>query len=263
MNEEKPRNRTRALVAVCFIAGAVIIAVLVLVLHNFVFVIKNVNVEGARQSDPEKVAAASGVETGKPMYSINKSEISRRIMKSNPYVESVSVKRALPSDLNITVAESDASCYCVIADEYFILSDGLRVLEYTDDAKHAADAASFRLILPDVSRMILGEKVSFFSDSDHEYIKDVIDAVVASRLSERIELVSVKNKFGVYAVCDGMYRIYLGSYEDASLKLEVAFAIIDSGKLTDAVNAEIDVSDPTEAQVISDKNLILAPDVQK
>lgn len=263
MNEEKPRNRTRALVAVCIIAGAVVIAILVLVLHNFVFVIKNVNVEGTLKSDSEKIAEASGVETGKPMYSINKREIADRIMKSDPYIESVSIKRALPSDLNITVSESEASCFCVVADEYFILSDGLRVLEYTDDAKYAESAASFRVVLPDVSRMILGEKVSFFSDSDHEYIKDVIDAVGASKLSERIELVSVKNKFSVYAVCDGMYRIDLGSYEDASLKFEVAFAIIDSGKLTEAVNAAIDVSDPTEAQVISDKNLILAPDVQK
>ena len=90
----------------------------------------------------------------------------------------------------------------------------------------------------------------------------MIKAVKASKLADRTELVSVKNKFGVYSVCDGIYRIDFGSYEDIALKLDVAFAVIGSGKLTEGVPAAIDVSDPGEAQVISDKNLVIAPDVQ-
>lgn len=262
MNEEKQKKRPRALLAVCIIAGAICVFALALVFHNFVFVIKNVNVEGTDKSDPESVVAAGGIETGKPIYSIDKSVIAKRIMQKNPYVESVSIKRDLPSDLNITVTESKAACYAAVADEFFILSDELRVLEYTKDRERAENIASFRLVLSDISRMILGEKVSFFSGSGHEYISEVIKAVAASKIRENIRLVSVENKFGIFAECTGKYRIDFGSYEDIALKIEVAYAIIESGKLTEGVPAKIDVSDPSEAQVISDKGLIFISELQ-
>ena len=64
----------------------------------------------------------------------------------------------------------------------------------------------------------------------------------------------------VYAVCDGLYRIEFGSSEDISLTLEVAYAIIESGKLDSTMVSVIDVSDPSEGAVISDKTQVLIPD---
>ncbi len=248
---------------VCFIIGAVCVCLLAVVLHNFVFVIKNVKVEGNVYCTAESIIASSGIVSDEPMYSINKDEIAKNIKKANPYVDTVSVKRDLPSDIRIIVSESTPACYVSIADEHFVISDTLRVLEYTEDIGKVCSLSKKRVLLPEISCAILGEKLGFFSVSDTDYISDVIRAVSECKLADRVEVISLKNKFDIYVVCDGLYRIECGSASDISLKLEVAEAIISSGKLEPDVRAAINVSDPNEGTVVADKDMILVPDVQE
>ena len=260
MNDEKQKKGTRPVVVMGIVFCALCVLGLILIFHNFVFVIQGISVENNAKSNAEQIIRSSGITLGSPMYSINKHEIYEKIKAENPYVESVLVKRDLPSGIRIIVSESEVSCYTVVQDEVFLLSGSLRALEQIEDAEHARDMGACRIILPKLSTMILGEKITLTSSADPSYMSDVIEAVEASKLSGRIDVISLKNKFGIYAVCDGLYRIEFGSSEDISLKLEVAYAIIESGKLDSTMVSVIDVSDPSEGAVISDKTQVLIPD---
>ena len=106
---------------------------------------------------------------------------------------------------------------------------------------------------------MVGEKVAFEGASDMSYIMTVLKAFGESELGNRTELISLKNKFGIYAVCDGLYRIEFGSSEDMSSKLKGALATINSSGFEAGILSILDVSVPNEVSVISDNTITLVP----
>lgn len=256
----KEKNRKRFWVSffICTVIILVILIPLLFVCHNYVFVIKDISAEGETQYSYDDIIAASGIVSGTPMYSIDKPKIKENIMRKYPYIGKVTIKRNLPSEIKITVSESTAKCYTYFENEYFALSDDLRVLEYTTDENKAKTFSDLCVKLPKMSYAIMGEYVEFFNEEKNEYIITVLKELSESVMREKIHTVSVENKFNIYMIYDDIYKITIGSSKDVSLKLMTAKAIIDSGKLEAGTKAIIDVSDPSEGSVITDKNLDLS-----
>ncbi|MDP4133895.1 MAG: FtsQ-type POTRA domain-containing protein [Bacillota bacterium] len=72
--------------------------------------IKAIKVSGNSLVSTENILAAAGVKKGDNLFSDSKADIKSRVC-SLPYIESVKVKRQLPSTITITVTEGDAVAY--------------------------------------------------------------------------------------------------------------------------------------------------------
>lgn len=101
------------------------------------FRVNEITVMGNSRYTVEQVIKASGVELGDNLFLINKPQTVRAITKSLPYVEKVSVVKALPDRLELHITESAAVAYWKDADGYWLVNAATKVVERTDDSAAA------------------------------------------------------------------------------------------------------------------------------
>lgn len=72
------------------------------------FRVETVTVTGNQRYTQEEIIAASGIQMGDNLYSLNKIRIDQNIRTTLPYVGTLTINRALPSTILITVTEWEA-----------------------------------------------------------------------------------------------------------------------------------------------------------
>ncbi len=125
-----PRRKSGAwLQKLQFVTGlSVVIAASVLVawgLRSYLhksprFAVANIAVEGVQRLSSQRVARAAGVATGNNIFDIDEDSSAARV-KSDPWVESVKVRKELPDTLHIQVVERDPRLLAGIAGKLFLV----------------------------------------------------------------------------------------------------------------------------------------------
>lgn len=87
-------------------AAAVIVAMTVGA--TVFFRVETVTVTGNQRYTQEEIVAASGIQLGDNLYSLNKVRIDRSLRTTLPYIGKLTINRALPSTIVITVTEWEA-----------------------------------------------------------------------------------------------------------------------------------------------------------
>ena len=87
-------------------AGAVAVA-LTMGATGF-FQVETVAVTGNSRYSQEEIIKATGIQTGDNLFRMNKYQIAHQVLQGLPYVEELTIRRALPSTIVITVKEWDA-----------------------------------------------------------------------------------------------------------------------------------------------------------
>ena len=80
------------------------------------FRVERVSVSGCRRYTTQEIIAASGIRLGENLYGLNKVSIDRSIRTKLPYVEELTINRALPSTILITVTECEAAAQIAVPD---------------------------------------------------------------------------------------------------------------------------------------------------
>lgn len=127
-NQRRKKNRRKKLIIRSVICFLFLCIGIVLVLTMF-FNISKITVTGDAVYSAEDIINSSGVIVGDNLIFISKDEISEKITTQLPYVNSVKIKRRLPSGLELLITKTEAK-YAIISDGYYTLlnKDG-KVLE--------------------------------------------------------------------------------------------------------------------------------------
>ena len=123
---KRRRGRFRGLykfLSILLIAAAVVLACVVFFRVNSVEVTGNVRYTAA------EVIAASGIEMGDNLVVLPRSRVSAAICANLPYVESVSVKKALPDGVVLVVTERVAAASVESAEGRWLVSAQGKLLE--------------------------------------------------------------------------------------------------------------------------------------
>lgn len=116
-SRSKTRRRNRGRFGPLFKLLCVIAVVVALTVGATVFFrVETVTVTGNQRYTREEIVAASGIETGDNLYSLNKVRIGQNIRSALPYIEKLSINRALPSTIVITVTEWEAVAQVAVPD---------------------------------------------------------------------------------------------------------------------------------------------------
>ena len=131
-NTARPRRRRgrfgflyRAL-SIVLVAAALLCACLIF------FRIDRVAVEGNVRYTQEEVTAASGIRAGDNLIALSKGRIASRILLELPYVASVSIRRAFPDTVMLTVTEHTAAAALSDGASWWYISAQGKVLERSD-----------------------------------------------------------------------------------------------------------------------------------
>lgn len=111
------------LVCSLLILGAVIAALTVF------FKVQHIEVSGSGRYDAQTVVDASGIAVEDNLFLLNKYSIGRTICETLPYVEAVSIRRALPDTIVIAVQECSAAAGLETQDGIWLISENGKLLE--------------------------------------------------------------------------------------------------------------------------------------
>lgn len=229
------------------IITAVITLAVILGVGRMIFSVVEITVEGNYYYSASDISEACDVDYGDLILTFDCEKAEQAILKSCPYIETVTVSRKWPGDVVISVSEAKASLYVELYGEYVLLSDSLHVLESTASA--GKTVGLIKLILPNVTRAVEGEDLVLSNDGDLEKIREIIANSAILDGSADIVTFDFSDSRNARIICDGDYTVKLGDWKDSKVKLDVAKRILGDSLVLDASGAEIDVSYPKEVTV--------------
>lgn len=188
--------------------------------------VREINVYGAVFSDAEKIAASCGIKNGAHTYSVNKSKTAEKIKAENIYVRAVSVRRSLPSKINITVEEYSPAFYMEYDGNFFILSDKLTVLEVRSDISGESYKNTARLSLSGVKGFEVGKAVIFDEADDLAFYRDITAKILASPIGEKINSVDLSDKFDIHILYNNLYTIVLSTWRNIDSDLSLCIRLL-------------------------------------
>ncbi len=98
------------------------------------FRVQHIEVSGSERYDAQTIVEASGIETEDNLFLLNKYSIGRTICETLPYVEAVSIRRALPDTIVVAVQECSAAAGVRTREGVWLISEQGKLLEQTGTA---------------------------------------------------------------------------------------------------------------------------------
>ncbi|MBQ8578975.1 MAG: FtsQ-type POTRA domain-containing protein [Clostridia bacterium] len=181
----------------------------------------------------EDVFAATGIKKNAFVFSVSSSDIEKRLRTKFPYIQSVSVELDLPDTVSLVFEEDCALFYTQIYDEYFVVSESMRVLARYDTTDEL-DAGLRAVTLPAVSYAVVGHSLQFFDSSYLTFLKEFLAVLEISDIYDRITSMDLSNRFDILVTYEDRLDIYLGDDEYLESNLSFAKSIIEGLKDNDA-----------------------------
>jgi len=242
-------ERKRGLLMFIFIA--VLFALMLLAIYKLIFVVKTIDIVGSEKYTVEELLKASGIDTGVNLYSFRGSTVEKNITLNCPYIKSVDVDRTMPGDVKITVVEDKAMYYTSVYGEYKILSEGLRVLETVPSYEDVPDGL-VKLKLPRVSYTMTGRVIEFENSRRERGIRDVLENVASSPLTDRVTQIDMRDQFDITIVCDGKIKLIVGDDENILYKLKTASKVLEDEMFTTDNKIRVDLTTEGKTGVVID-----------
>ena len=185
-HKSRPRRRrgrfgfAYKLLSVLLVIAAVVAACLVF------FRINQVTVTGNARYTAEEIADVSGIRTGDNLIALSKSKIAARIRTRLPYVQSVSIRRALPDTVILTVTEHTAAAAVSDGANWWYISAQGKLLETVSSPGQIIQITGLTAVEPE-----LGGKLTVSEEYEN-------------RLTYVLSLLSALDSRGMLADCTAL-----------------------------------------------------------
>lgn len=186
------------------------------------FKVKTITVQGATTYSAEEVAAGLEVQPGDNLYLWNKVKVSDALLQTFPYLQTVQIRRRLPSTLEVTVTECTACIAVQSGSGYFLLSKQGKVLEQTT-ANNG---------LPVVVGMTLdgvqpGQVLHSDISREAEALLTVVQTMDAADMLSELDFINLTDLHDIRIGYRKSFDIRVGTIDNLAYHLRFAQTVID------------------------------------
>ena len=222
----------------------VVVVVAVIFVMSVMFRISDIQVVGNTHYTDDEIIRALVIEEGDNLFFFDKFAAAGRAYSKLPYIENLSVERALPNKIVITVEESTAMAYLELGDEQWTLDHSCKVLG------KAAEGETEQLIPVtgmNPGTLMIGETMQTASGDTApvEYLAEVLSQIQDRNLARAITRINFANPNSPEFNYGSKYTVVLGSRREIEHKFGMFIAVLDM--LKDGDVGVIDVSDGERA----------------
>ncbi len=235
----------------------IISIIAVFTVYEFLFVIKDVEVNGLTKYDESEIMEIADTVEGKNLYSFNVAQVQDKLVFYFPYLRTVDINRVIPDTVVYNVSEETPMYYTQVYGEYFIMNSELKVLGSITE-EDAKSQSLIYLKLPEVKKAVAGRAIVLSDSRNERYIRDVTADVCSSQFYENINIIDLRDKFNITMVYDEKYRLIFGSSENIDIKLQTAGQIFLDPLFQNGNKAIVDLNDITASSVIIDNQIDLS-----
>ena len=215
--QRNKRNRRKKII-IRSVIGAIFLVVGVIVALSLFFNINKIVVSGDAVYSHETVIKASGVSEGDNLIFLSKSKLNEKISSELTYIGSVTVKRRLPSTLELVVKKTDAKLGIAMNGYFTLLDENGKVLE--KDLETVGENIIL-LNLGEIESAELGETVMTKEEKTFTKLHDVLSECEQVGLHD-ISLMDISDIYNIKIVYQGRITLELGETDSENLSSKLA-----------------------------------------
>lgn len=238
------RNMIASLLAIFIIAGAVVAAVTVF------FKVAKFDVTGSTLYTGEEIIAATEIQIGDNMFSVNKFDVASKILNKFPYIGEVKIRRRLPDTFVFEIAERKSAAYFQAEKFRWLIDKNGYILESVAPDKE--------LTLPQVTGASLvapspGAKAALDTQDSLRVLELLLSALENGGVIEKAGKVDVTKLYNLTITYDGRFIVEFGTEQELDRKVKMLKAVIEQLEATD--KGTINISDAKQARFRPNANL--------
>ena len=192
----------------------------------YFFRLQHLTFDNLRGYPAEDVFRAINVRKNQFIFTVNDDDIERRLRSRFPYIQDVEVELTLPDTAHLIFTEDSARFYTHIYDEYFVISESMRVLaRYSSEDE--LDAGLREITLPPVSYAVVGHPLRFFDASYLTFLSSFLDTMEQADIYRSIASMDLSNRFDIILNYEERISVELGDDENLETRLLFVKSAID------------------------------------
>lgn len=219
----------------------ILIAAAAIVFLSLFFRVSIIQVKNDTVYTDEEIMAASGIEKGVNLLFINNFSAVSSIYATMPYVESVSLKRAMPNRIILEVTGSEAAACVSFGDDYWLINASGKLLEKID----ARAARSFiRVEGMEPLQPVAGEIMTVSEENTGKdvFLYELLGQFRLRNIVKKIDWVDLSDLNDPRFSYDGRYTVILSSTENLSRRLSLIESAIAQLAEGDAGTLELEMA---------------------
>ena len=242
-NRKRKHGRRRMGLLFKLLCGAALAAALTVGATVF-FQVETIAVVGSSRYTPEEVIRTTGIQLEENLFRVDDRKVSQALVDTYPYIESVQLRRNLPSKLTLKITEAEPLGTFLQEDgSYVVVSGKGRVLELGSGTPPdgilvvngvSIEGAQLCQDIPEGNNESLG------------MLRYLVEAINTTGF-ERITRIDLSDRLNMYIVYEDRVKIELGSENQLEDKLDFAKYALDNNVREDFEG----IMDATMAKKIS------------
>ena len=206
------RNRIRRK----FLLFVFIASIIALILTYAPFMrVKKINCFGNEKIDTKTIVSTSELCIGNNIFRADKKGAIERI-KALPYIKDVTIRRKLPSTMNITVSECSIAAYINNNDTYLYLDETGKVLE---TSKIPPSTPCPILVGVTVNEAEVNEPISFKDTEQFNVYSELFKVINTSKFKDKLTVISLEKTDDIRFVINNAIEVILGDTENLDYKI--------------------------------------------
>ena len=240
--ERQKKKKRRRMISRIGIAVLVLLAIVFA--PTIFFQVSKINVTGDTRYTSEQLIKSTGVKQGDNMFFLDTEQIAADLKDEYPYLDTVKLRRKLPSTLQIEVNDRTAVLSIEQNGRYLILDMYGKVLEKT---KSAAKGTAKVTGVP-MKGLHVGDTVDKDKYGKAASVMKLLELTDQYGMKKHIKTIDVEKAYDVRVTYDKRYTILLGALEESNLEHKIQFlkAILKEPSLPES--GVIDLTDEKEAR---------------
>ena len=220
--KKKIKKIIKLITLLLLIVGGVIFA-----LVSPIFDIKEIKVSNNEQIDTETIVSLSQLQIGQNLFRFNKSKIIKEI-KTNPYVESVNIKRKIPNSVEITIEERNKNYNVEFLNGYAYINNQGYILEISEQK---LDMPVILGVSTDAEQIVAGNRLNTKDLEKLETVIQIMNICKSYELDKKVSSIDITNENNYIIYMEEEKKtIYLGDNTNLSNKMLYVPAIIQENQ---------------------------------
>lgn len=204
-----------------------IIGGIVFALVSPIFNIKEIYVNNNNQIATETIVSLSQLQVGQNLFRFNKNKVEKEI-KTNPYVESVSVKRKLPNKIEITIEERNRNYNVEFLNGYAYINNQGYILEISEQK---LDLPVIIGISTEQEQIVEGNRLNAEDLGKLETVIQIMNICKDYDLDKKVTTIDITNKSDYIIYMEEEKKtIHLGDESNLSNKMLYVPAILQENQ---------------------------------
>ena len=206
---------------------AIIIGGVVFALVSPIFNINEINVANNEQISTDTIISLSQLQIGQNLFRFNKNKVKKEI-KTNPYIESVNIKRKFPNKVEITIEERKKNYNVEFLNGYAYINNQGYILEISEEK---LDLPVIQGVSTEAEQIIEGNRLNTQDLSKLETVIQILNICKDYELDTKVSTIDITNKNDyILYMEEEMKTIHLGDESNLSNKMLYVPAILEENK---------------------------------